>query len=222
MIRPRYSLLTLLVVTALVAGGVKWWRGPHRLTIGGSPTASEQAILKEGHPFEFPPAEVRFEYDFLRTLEGREFLSVTCVPTSAAYFLVGSSEPIPYDPPGIKGLYSDSSYREELKKGAITTANPKERVVCWIRAGRKPTYREVPVTPIPQPSKRPGQVRIRREIISGEELLKSYLVTDVGKLYEIGGAYIAFWGIETTLDQVVDADVRARIAEELHKLPVPH
>jgi hypothetical protein len=198
MLRPRYSLHTLLVVTALVAGGVKLC-----------------------HPFEFPLADVRFEYDYLRTWQDQRILSVTCVPTSAAYFLVGSSEPIPYDPPGIKGLYSDSSYREDLKKGVITKADPKERVVCWIRAGRKPDYREVPLVPSPQLSKRPGQIRLRREIVSGEELLKSYLVTDLGKIYEFGGAYIAFWGIETTLDQVVDLDVRARIAEELNKIPSP-
>ena len=30
-LRPRYSLLTLLVVTALVAGGVKLWHGPHHV-----------------------------------------------------------------------------------------------------------------------------------------------------------------------------------------------
>ena len=29
-LRPRYSLLTLLILTALVAGGMKLWRGPHR------------------------------------------------------------------------------------------------------------------------------------------------------------------------------------------------
>ena len=29
--RPRYSLLTLLVLTALVAGGVKLWHGPHHV-----------------------------------------------------------------------------------------------------------------------------------------------------------------------------------------------
>jgi hypothetical protein len=29
--RPRYSLLTLLVLTALVAGGVKRWYGPHHV-----------------------------------------------------------------------------------------------------------------------------------------------------------------------------------------------
>jgi hypothetical protein len=30
-LRPRYSLLTLLVLTALIAGGVKLWYGPHRV-----------------------------------------------------------------------------------------------------------------------------------------------------------------------------------------------
>jgi hypothetical protein len=30
-LRPRYSLLTLLILTALVAGGVKLWRGPHHV-----------------------------------------------------------------------------------------------------------------------------------------------------------------------------------------------
>ncbi len=29
--RPRYSLLTLLLLTALVAGGVKLWYGPHHV-----------------------------------------------------------------------------------------------------------------------------------------------------------------------------------------------
>jgi hypothetical protein len=30
-LRPRYSLLTLLVLTAFVAGGVKLWYGPHHV-----------------------------------------------------------------------------------------------------------------------------------------------------------------------------------------------
>jgi len=30
-LRPRYSLLTLLILTALVAGGVKLWYGPHHV-----------------------------------------------------------------------------------------------------------------------------------------------------------------------------------------------
>ena len=30
-LRPRYSLLTLLLLTALIAGGVKLWYGPHHV-----------------------------------------------------------------------------------------------------------------------------------------------------------------------------------------------
>ena len=44
-LRPRYSLLTLLVLTALVAGGVKLWYGPHRVV--------EQVSPKEENEFTF-------------------------------------------------------------------------------------------------------------------------------------------------------------------------
>jgi hypothetical protein len=46
-LRPRYSLLTLLVVTALVAGGVKAWFGPWRV-------------------LERPTANVEIEYTYTR------------------------------------------------------------------------------------------------------------------------------------------------------------
>jgi hypothetical protein len=32
-LRPRYSLLTLLLLTAAIAVGVKLWRGPHDLVL---------------------------------------------------------------------------------------------------------------------------------------------------------------------------------------------
>ena len=54
-LRPRYSLLTLLVLTALVAGGVKLWRGPHHVV----------------EP-EFPYAEV--EYTFTRDWRGNRII----------------------------------------------------------------------------------------------------------------------------------------------------
>jgi hypothetical protein len=37
-LKPRYSLLTLLILTALVAGGAKLWRGPHRAVEQKTPT----------------------------------------------------------------------------------------------------------------------------------------------------------------------------------------
>jgi len=40
--RPRYSLLTLLIVTALVAGGVKLWYGPHHVVKLVSPEEEDE------------------------------------------------------------------------------------------------------------------------------------------------------------------------------------
>jgi hypothetical protein len=41
-LRPRYSLLTLLVLTALVAGGVKLWYGPHHVVERSSPEVEDK------------------------------------------------------------------------------------------------------------------------------------------------------------------------------------
>ena len=40
-LRPRYSLLTLLILTALVAGGVKLWYGPHHVVERVSPDVED-------------------------------------------------------------------------------------------------------------------------------------------------------------------------------------
>ncbi len=50
-LRPRYSLLMLLILTALVAGGVKLWYGPH-------------------HVVERPKPEVEVEYTYTRDWQG--------------------------------------------------------------------------------------------------------------------------------------------------------
>lgn len=41
-LRPRYSLLTLLVLTAFVAGGVKLWYGPHHVVESIKPGIEEE------------------------------------------------------------------------------------------------------------------------------------------------------------------------------------
>jgi hypothetical protein len=53
--RPRYSLLTLLILTALVAGGVKLWRGPH-------------------HAVEQPKADEEHEFTYTRDLGGNRVI----------------------------------------------------------------------------------------------------------------------------------------------------
>jgi hypothetical protein len=59
-LRPRYSLLTLLVLTALVAGGVKLWYGPHHVVERRSPS-------KE------------FEYSYTRDLHGNKIVHGPCI-----------------------------------------------------------------------------------------------------------------------------------------------
>jgi hypothetical protein len=54
-LRPRYSLLTLLVLTALIAGGVKWWYGPHRVV-------------------EWVPENAEYEYTYTRNWRGEKIL----------------------------------------------------------------------------------------------------------------------------------------------------
>jgi len=53
-LRPRYSLLSLLILTALVAGGVKLWYGPHHVV---------ELVEEEG-------SMVEREYTFTRNWRG--------------------------------------------------------------------------------------------------------------------------------------------------------
>ena len=55
-LRPRYSLLTLLVLTALVAGGVKLWYGPH-------------------HVVERPTQHAENEFTYTRSLSGEKVIN---------------------------------------------------------------------------------------------------------------------------------------------------
>jgi hypothetical protein len=51
-LRPRYSLLALLLFTAAVAGGVKIWRGPHR------------HVHREALAY-YPGDELEVQYDYV-------------------------------------------------------------------------------------------------------------------------------------------------------------
>jgi hypothetical protein len=42
MLRPRYSLLTLLLLTAAIAVGVKLWRGPHHVVDRTNPQMEDE------------------------------------------------------------------------------------------------------------------------------------------------------------------------------------
>src|SRR4051812_23116133 len=89
-LRPRYSLLTLLVLTAFVAGGVKLWRGPHWRMLSEPLTASDRALL-EMHP-NFPRFQGLFpavtSCHYRNTFQGPELLVIRAEPTPAVPLFV--------------------------------------------------------------------------------------------------------------------------------------
>ncbi len=83
-LRPRYSLLTLLLLTAAVAGGIKYWRGPHWAELPYPPTPIEKAFLEEHYYLNdfinfYGAQDIRCEYTrewndkSWNLLEGRRF-----------------------------------------------------------------------------------------------------------------------------------------------------
>jgi hypothetical protein len=84
-LRPRYSLLTLLLLTAAVAGGMKYWRGPHWAELHDPPTAEEKAAFADSlHLWDFisyyGALDVRYQFtrgwdeQHWHLLEGHTFL----------------------------------------------------------------------------------------------------------------------------------------------------
>ena len=91
-LRPRYSLLTLLILTALVAGGVKLWRGPHWAVISGDTRTAEERKLLSKFPHGFktslynPYGAFRYEYSYLQHWHEREFLTSRQFPLDGKRF----------------------------------------------------------------------------------------------------------------------------------------
>lgn len=66
-LRPRYSLLTLLLLTAAIAGGMKLWRGPHWGELTDPPSTDARLALQEHAQLAnfihgFGVEEVRYQY----------------------------------------------------------------------------------------------------------------------------------------------------------------
>ena len=93
----------------------------------------------------------------------------------------------------------------------------KERIRCWVQSGREPVRRFVPNEP--QPLQPAGQPVAMQEVVSGTELI-SYFVSDQGSIYELDEDEEGFHGTKISLSDVLDPDVRARIAEEVQKVSI--
>src|SRR5687768_6371264 len=91
-IRPRYSLLTLLVLTALVACGVKLWRGPHHAIVSGDTRSAEERKMFTKFPNDFTHSpynlygEFRYEYSYLQHWNERQYLTNRMFPQANKRF----------------------------------------------------------------------------------------------------------------------------------------
>lgn len=98
--RPRYSLLTLLLLTAAVAGGIKYWRGPHWAELPYPPTQAEQAVLEQHRALDdftrdYGAAAIRYMFvrEALETrlllLEGHDFQRPVVITTPPRQLVTG-------------------------------------------------------------------------------------------------------------------------------------
>lgn len=88
-IRPRYSLLTLLLLTATVAGGIKLWRGPHRQILALTSKEDRALLEKLGciHPLIWDVHSQQLELSYVNQGHGREYHTLIGTPQDAVCFM---------------------------------------------------------------------------------------------------------------------------------------
>jgi len=135
-LRPRYSLLTLLVLTALVAGGVKLWYGPHRVVMSDPPTAEEWDLVawppRQGDWTRYAGEHVAYEYDYVNEWTERRYLffkgySLNKRPIPVGKFAKDEKTICLY-PRNVLATPEELAIEAELAK--------HEQVVCWLSTAR--------------------------------------------------------------------------------------
>jgi hypothetical protein len=202
-LRPRYSLLTMLLLTAAIAVGIKLWRGPHRVMMSNRPTLEEQAILERAtmaavHAESFKP--LRYEYDFVRSGQGKDCLTVVGRPTG--------SVPILIIPTSVTMQFALERSMLTPKDTANFLKNPTvERLICFVHSGRtQPSPFAATLTAAS------GQVTTAKHPTYYISSQKRVYVDAIQLAY---GIYIRL--IE--LNDIQDPAVRARVDEALASIP---
>ena len=204
-LRPRYSLLTLLVVTALVAGGVKLWFGPHRVIFNDPPTPDQELLLKAFRHVKYDDYLIRnkltfrYEVEQLREWDGDRILSIKFIPLQELTLSSGAMTQAVFAQLNLRDckllvspallLESDAQQQAELR-----TCKSAERVVCLLHRGRD--------------SRGPNSL---------------YALTEQKNIYELAGVgvFLSLAGKPVTLAQIEDSDLRVKIATELANIPDP-
>ena len=203
-LKPRYSLLTLLILTAFIAGGIKLWRGPHHVVIPERPNEEERLLVDQflfrGYFNGYYPPVV-YEYEYVNSLNEREYLYVKGRSTG--------ERPIP-----VYRLRFSSPQRAylitELNLRSIAAQNEPhtdEQVVCWMY---HPKSKELAAAELPAPA-----------VPRHAGLYGCYFLTNRKQLYRCNDDFS--FGIpldRVELSQIEGPELRQCVAAELEKISV--
>ena len=207
-LRPRYSLLTLLIITALVACGVKLWRGPHELQLNVSDAFGEATMTRtpeEQQLVEQLPiqgdicAHEHYEYHLRYVNElGRKVFTtgkgIFKIPTYLFHAKSGGILPRQYFPEGIQLEYvSDQKFMEQVACFIFEINQQRQgssRGHYWIRV----------------PKNRPTE----------KIAVPLYFITTSKRVFQLEYQDLAERTFRlVTPDQIAEPALAARVAEEL-------
>lgn len=194
-LRPRYSLLTLLLLTTAVAVGIKLWRGPHRVLFT-NPTIAQleeitQTPVANYHRQNINHQGTTFEYRYRNTWSGRELLTVQCNYPESLLVITGTSD-------GWKRTFLWPASLGNASHGDCDG----DEAVCWISGKLKIVYKPGPRV-FDNPHYGPAYIVTSRKHIYLIELM------DLKPLFKV----------KIELGDIEDAEVRTQIQNVLDLLP---
>jgi len=188
-LRPRYSLLALLLFTALVAGGVKLWRGPHRVLIDSQTTPfgdDVSVIFPSSTRVPWGPFELECEY--IREFRDVRYVAMLGWPDKKhdVYLQRVSSKD------------TGKAYLRRAQVRKLDSIQGEERVLCWFfenerHVEQKPTF--------------------------WKDQWKAYLLTDRRKIYSCEPWTAQALVSEVDPSQIEDWSLRDCMQGERDKLP---
>jgi hypothetical protein len=190
--RPRYSLLTLLLLTAGIAVGVKLWRGPHRLFIPADmlPAGDSLYLLfPSAQPVALKYGSLKYELEYFREWQGVNYTTLMGRPDPETRTYL---QPGPASDPSKAYLYrvAPLSWDKVVED---------EHVVCWFFE---------------------NEHHVERHNFWKSDW-KALLLTNQRNLYSFESWYADKVASRITLDEIEDSTMKFCVQLELEKLPAP-
>jgi len=123
--RPRYSLLTLLLLTAGIAVGIKLWRGPHIVPMSDPPTPLEASLIEQ-FPIKLPNCSITHDYEFLREWKEDRILSARGIPQDSRWVILKAWSESNY-----WYLVEEKEVPRLIREGAVDQTS-QAKLVSWI------------------------------------------------------------------------------------------